>query len=72
MYIFYKLLARQRDIERNIYELEDSIKELLSEKEYNSVEKYAEKIYQTMFLERKKAFTYGYQLSNKMIIDSLK
>ena len=35
-------------------------------------EKYGEKILELMQLERKESFIYGYKLSNKLIIDSLK
>lgn len=57
---------------KEVNDLEELLNETLTEKQYKSVEKYGEKILELMQLERKESFIYGYKLSNKLIIDSLK
>ena len=48
------------------------LKNTISKKDYDVFDEYLSKEAEIIDLERKKAFVYGYKLSNKLIIDSLR
>ncbi len=55
-----------------INELSELLKNTISRENYEILDDYLLKENQLIDLERKKAFTYGYKLSNNLIIDSLR
>lgn len=57
---------------KEINELDELLKNNISKEDYDIFDKYLSKEAQLIDLERKRAFTYGYNLSNKLIIDSLR
>ncbi len=57
---------------KEINELDELLKNTISKKDYDVFDEYLSKEAEIIDLERKKAFVYGYKLSNKLIIDSLR
>ena len=57
---------------KEINELDELLKNNISKEDYDIFDKYLAKEAQLIDLERKRAFTYGYNLSNKLISDSLR
>ena len=57
---------------KEINELDELLKNSISQEEYEIFDDYLSKEAELIDLERKKAFTYGYKLSNKLMIDSLR
>jgi hypothetical protein len=55
-----------------INELDELLRNTLSKEDYNIFDDYLSKEAELIDLERKKAFSYGYKLSNKLMIDSLR
>jgi hypothetical protein len=55
-----------------INELDELLRNTLSKEDYNIFDDYLSKKAELIDLERKKAFSYGYKLSNKLMIDSLR
>lgn len=53
-------------------ELDELLKNTISKADYNIFDDYLSKEAELIDLERRKAFTYGYKLSNKLMIDSLR
>lgn len=53
-------------------ELDELLKNTLAKEDYSLFDDYLSKEAKVIDLERKKAFGYGYNLSNKLIIDSLR
>ena len=53
-------------------EINELLKNTISKKDYDVFDEYLSKEAEIIDLERKKAFVYGYKLSNKLIIDSLR
>ena len=53
-------------------ELDELQKKNISQEEYEIFDNYLSKEAELIDLERKKAFTYGYKLSNELMIDSLR
>ena len=57
---------------KEINELDELLKNTISKKDYDVFDEYLSKEAEIIDLERKKACVYGYKLSNKLIIDSLR
>lgn len=57
---------------KEINELDELLKNNISQEEYEIFDDYLSKEAELIDLERKKAFTYGYKLSNELMIDSLR
>lgn len=57
---------------KEINELNELLKNSISQEEYEIFNDYLSKEAELIDLERKKAFTYGYKLSNKLMIDSIR
>lgn len=57
---------------KEINELDELLKNNISQEEYEIFDNYLSKEAELIDLERKKAFTYGYKLSNELMIDSLR
>ena len=57
---------------KEINELDELLKNTISKNEYTIFDDYLSKEAEIIDLERKKAFVYGYKLSNKLIIDCLR
>lgn len=53
-------------------EIDELLKTKLSKKDYQIFDDYLSKEAELIDIERKKAFSYGYNLSNKLMIDSLR
>ena len=53
-------------------ELDELLKNTLAKEDYSLFDDYLSKEAKLIDLERKKAFGYGYNLSNKLMIDSLR
>lgn len=53
-------------------ELDELLKNTLDQEDYKLFDDYLSKEARLIDLERKKAFEYGYNLSNKLMIDSLR
>jgi len=53
-------------------ELDELLKNTLDQEDYKLFDDYLSKEARLIDLERKKAFGYGYNLSNKLMIDSLR
>ena len=57
---------------KEINELDELLKNTISKSDYNIFDDYLSKEAELIDLERRKAFAYGYKLSNKLMIDSLR
>lgn len=57
---------------KEISKIDELLKNTISESEYDIFDDCLRKEIELIDLERRKAFTYGYKLSNKLIIDSLR
>lgn len=57
---------------KELNELDELLKNTISKADYNIFDDYLSKEAELIDLERRKAFTYGYKLSNKLMIDSLR
>lgn len=57
---------------KEINRLDELIKNTLSSEDYKMFDEYLSKEAELIDLERKKAFGYGYNLSNKLMIDSFR
>ena len=57
---------------KELLKLEEELNNTLSEPEIDIFDEYLTKEAQVIDCERKKAFGYGYNLSNKLMIDSLR
>lgn len=57
---------------KEINELDELLKNSISQEEYEIFDDYLSKEAELIYLERKKTFTCGYKLSNELIIDSLR
>lgn len=52
--------------------IDELIKNSISQEDYEIFDEYLSKEAELIDLERKKAFVYGYKISNELIIDSLR
>ncbi len=57
---------------KEINELDELLKNTISKSDYDIFDDYLSKEAELIDLERRKAFAYGYKLSNKLMIDSIK
>lgn len=57
---------------KEINEIDELLKNNISQEEYEIFDNYLSKEAELIDLERKKAFAYGYKLSNELMIDSLR
>lgn len=57
---------------KEINELDELLKNTISKEDYEIFDDYLSKETEIIDLERKKAFTYGYKLSNELMFDSLR
>ena len=57
---------------KEINDLDELLKNAVSKEDYEIFDEYLSKEAELIDMERKKAFTYGYKLSNELIIDSLR
>ena len=57
---------------KEINEIDELLKNTISKEDYDIFDNYLSKEVELIDLERKKAFTYGYKLSNELMIDSLR
>lgn len=57
---------------KELNELDELLKNTISKADYNIFDDYLSKEAEWIDLERRKTFTYGYKLSNKLMIDSLR
>lgn len=57
---------------KEINELDELLKNTISKEDYEIFDNYLSKEAELIDLERKKAFVYGYKISNELIIDSLR
>lgn len=57
---------------KEINELDELLKNTISKEDYEIFDEYLSKEVELIDMERKKAFTCGYKLSNELIIDSLR
>lgn len=57
---------------KEINELDELLKNTISKSDYNIFDDYLSKEAELIDLERRKAFAYGYKLSNKLMVDSIK
>ena len=57
---------------KEINELDELLKNNISKEDYEIFAEYLSKEAELIDMERKKAFTYGYKLSNELMIDSLR
>lgn len=55
-----------------INEIDELLKNTLSKEDYEIFDEYLSKEADLIDLERKKAFAYGYNLSNKLMIESMR
>ena len=55
-----------------INKIDELLKAKLSKRDYQIFDNYLSKEAELIDIERKKAFSYGYNLSNKLMIDSLR
>lgn len=60
------------NIWKEINKLDELLKNTISKTDYQIFDNYLSKEAELIDLERKKAFAYGYKLSNKLMIDSLR
>ena len=64
--------SRLDNIWTEINEIDELLKNTLSKEDYNIFDDYLSKEAKLIDLERKKAFAYGYNLSNKLMIESMR
>lgn len=64
--------SRLDSLWNEINELDELLKKTISKEDYKIFDDYLSKESELIDLERKKAFAYGYNLSNKLMIDSLR
>lgn len=57
---------------KEINSLDELLKNSISQNDYEIFDEYLSKEAELIDLERKKAFAYGYKLSNELMIDSLR
>lgn len=57
---------------KEINSLDELLKNSISQSDYEIFDEYLSKEAELIDLERKKAFAYGYKLSNELMIDSLR
>lgn len=57
---------------KEINELDELLKNTISKSDYNIFDDYLSKEAELIDLERRKAFAYGYKLSNKLMVDSIR
>lgn len=57
---------------KDLYKLEDELNESIGKPERSIFDDYLNKEAETLNCERKKTFKYGYNLSNELMIDSLR
>lgn len=57
---------------KEINKLDELLKDCLSAEDYELFDEYLSKEAELINLERKKSFRYGYNLSNKLMIESLR
>lgn len=57
---------------KEINELDELLKNTISKSDYNVFDDYLSKEAELIDLERRKAFAYGYKLSNKLMVDSIR
>lgn len=57
---------------KEINDLDELLKNTVSKEDYEIFDEYLSKEAELIDMERKKALTYGYKLSNELIIDSLR
>ena len=68
-------IERDKELEthwKELLKLEEELNNTLSKPEIDIFDEYLTKEAQVIDCERKKAFGYGYNLSNKLMIDSLR
>ena len=64
--------SRLDNIWAEINEIDELLKNTLSKEDYDIFDDYLSKEAKLIDLERKKAFAYGYNLSNKLMIESMR
>ena len=64
--------SRLDNIWTEINEIDELLKNTLSKEDYDIFDDYLSKEAKLIDLERKKAFAYGYNLSNKLMIESMR
>lgn len=64
--------SRLDNIWAEINEIDELLKNTLSKEDYDIFDDYLSKEAKPIDLERKKAFAYGYNLSNKLMIESMR
>ena len=64
--------SRLDNIWTEINEIDELLKNTLSKEDYNIFDDYLSKEAKLIDLERKKTFAYGYNLSNKLMIESMR
>ncbi len=64
--------SRLDNIWAEINEIDEFLKNTLSKEDYDIFDDYLSKEAKLIDLERKKAFAYGYNLSNKLMIESMR
>lgn len=64
--------SRLDNIWAEINEIDELLKNTLSKEDYEIFDGYLSKEAKLIDLERKKAFAYGYNLSNKLMIESMR
>lgn len=64
--------SRLDNIWAEINEIDELLKNTLSKEDYEIFDDYLSKEAKLIDLERKKAFAYGYNLSNKLMIESMR
>lgn len=64
--------SRLDNIWAEINEIDELLKNTLSKEDYDVFDDYLSKEAKLIDLERKKAFAYGYNLSNKLMIESMR
>ena len=64
--------SRLDNIWAEINEIDELLKNTLSKEDYQIFDDYLSKEAKLIDLERKKAFAYGYNLSNKLMIESMR
>ena len=64
--------SRLDNIWAEINEIDELLKNTLSKEDYDIFDDYLSKEAKLIDLERKKAFAYGYNLSNKLMIEAMR
>ncbi len=64
--------SRLDNIWAEINEIDELLKNTLSKEDYDIFDDYLSKEVKLIDLERKKAFAYGYNLSNKLMIEAMR